>query len=118
MSVIIVTSTPMLWEESQKEGFYRHSTINSKLSEVGFIHATKPSQVTNMLNRNFRDRDDILLLVIDPDKIEAQVKYEKSLSGTPGEFPHIYGPLNIDAVLKTIKPTKDDSGHFTPNNMV
>lgn len=88
------------------------STINSILDEVGFIHATDPDQTIAMLNRNFTDRNDILLLIVDLEKVKPEVKFEAPLSGSKGVYPHIYGALNTDAVINTQVPKKDPSGQF------
>jgi uncharacterized protein (DUF952 family) len=112
MQTIVITSTDGLWEEARKAGKYTQSTIDSKLEDAGFIHATSPDQTTAMLNRHFTNLDDVLLLLIDLEKVEPEVKFEAALSGRPGLFPHIYGPLNTDAVYGIIKPIKDASGRF------
>lgn len=112
MQTIVITSTTELWEAAQKTGKYTQSTIDSKLNDVGFIHATSPDQTIAMLNRHFADRNDVLLLLVDVDKVQPEVKFEAPLSGRAGLFPHIYGPLNLDAVYGTIKPSQDASGNF------
>lgn len=112
MKTIVITSTQELWEKAQKEGKYVYSTIDMTLGEVGFIHATSPDQTTALLNRRFGDRNDILLLLIDLDKVQSEVKFEPTLSGTPGLFPHIYGLLNLDAIYDSVSPHKDSSGNF------
>jgi len=117
MKTIVITSTPELWEEAQKTGEYTRSTIDSTLDEVGFIHATNPDQTIAMLNRHFTERDDILLLVVDISKVKPEVKFEAPLSGSGGIYPHIYGPLNVDAVIDTYTPTKDSSGKFTHSRL-
>lgn len=112
MKTIVITSTAELWNEAQKTGEYTHSTIDSTLEEVGFIHATSPDQTIAMLNRHFTDRNDILLLIIDLEKVKPEVKFEAPLSGSKGTYPHIYGALNTDAVINTQVPKKDPSGQF------
>lgn len=113
MQTIVITSTDAIWAKAQTTGNYTQSTIDTTLDDVGFIHATSPDQTVAMLNRHFTDRDDILLLLVDSSKVRAEVKLEAPLSGSAGVYPHIYGPLNIDAVYKTVKPLKDSSGNFT-----
>lgn len=112
MKTIIITSTLDLWGKAQDAGEYMQSTIDSTLDEVGFIHATSPDQTIAMLNRHFTNRDDVLLLVVALDKVKSEVKFEASLSGKGGLYPHIYGPLNTDAVIDTRVPIKDGSGRF------
>ena len=116
MQTIIITSTERFWQEAQRAGEYTQSTLDAKLDEVGFIHATSPHQTTAMLNRRFADRDDIILLLVNLDKVKPEVKFEEPLSSTKGLFPHIYGPLNLDAVYRQIKPTKDSSGNFVDSD--
>ena len=115
MQTIVITSTLELWKEAGKSGQYTHSTIDTKLAEAGFIHATSPYQTIAMLNRYYPEREDIILLLADVAKIIPGVKFEASSSGrTPGQFPHIYGPLNINAVYKIITPLRDTAGDFVP----
>jgi len=47
-------------------------------------------------------------LCIDEDQVIAEVKWE-DLRNTGINFPHIYGPLNIESVIKTVpfEPKKD-----------
>ena len=110
--MIVVTATIQAWQEAQTTGEYKQSTITSTLEDIGFIHATFPDQTTDMIKRHFTDRDDVVLLLIDAEKVKSPIKYESALSGRVGIFPHIYGPLNIDAVLTTAKPEKDSTGNF------
>lgn len=65
-----------------------------------------------MLQRHFALRDDLVLLFVDTEKVVPPIKYEAALSGRPGTFPHIYGPLNIDAVYAFEKLRKDSAGTF------
>lgn len=118
MQTIVLTTNNDYWKVAQKSGEYKRSALNSQLDEVGFIHCTNPDQTMAMINRNFSDRDDLLLLLVDIDKVKPEVKQEPAPSGRPGLFPHIYGPLNIDAVYDTIQLTKSESGQFIePQNL-
>src|SRR4051812_14225312 len=99
---IIVTARQSDWDRAKTEGEYRQSTVDSTLAEVGFIHCSFPEQVMDMANRKYADQNDLILLLVDPDKVKAEIKYEAARSGRAGTFPHIYGPLNIDAVTAEI----------------
>jgi len=59
----------------------------------------------------FIDVEDIILLLIDVEKVQPEVKYEAAKSGRTGSFPHIYGPLNNNAVYKII-PLKKRKQHL------
>ncbi|MFA5480000.1 MAG: DUF952 domain-containing protein [Candidatus Muiribacteriota bacterium] len=94
------------WEKAQKDGFYKPES----LSKEGFIHLSDPQQVLKVANENFKKKDELELLVINPEKLKNQVKYEDNGSGEI--FPHLYGPLNTDAVIKAIDFDRDENGEF------
>ena len=83
------------------------------LKSQRFIHCSKPDQVLGVANSNdhFKRQDDLLLLCIDPDLVVAEIRYE-NLEGAASLFPHIYGPLNLDAVINVLKFIRDDNGVF------
>jgi uncharacterized protein (DUF952 family) len=65
----------------------------------GFIHCCKASQLSGVLHRYFQGMSDLVILHIDEQMLRAELKYE---CATDNEFfPHLYGPLNKDAVVKT-----------------
>jgi len=87
------------WERARADGEYTRSSVDKTLAEEGFIHASQASQVARTANRFYRDiRGDLVLLVIDPGLLRAEVRYEQ-VPGADLPFPHIYGPLNVDAVV-------------------
>ena len=84
------------WQKALLEGFYEADS----LAKEGFIHASKEDQVAGVIQRFYKDKTDLILLHIDENKLTAELKYELAPSINE-EFPHIFGPLNIDAVVKT-----------------
>jgi uncharacterized protein (DUF952 family) len=116
MRTIVVASTDQLWSDAQKNGKYTQSMVGVSTIDDEYIHANTPEQIIPMLNRHYTDYDDILVLLVDLDKVTSEVKFEASSGLTPGLFPHIYGPLNIDAVYDTFAPSKDASGYFMDSN--
>ena len=88
------------WEEAVTSGAdYQRSTLGASLDEVGFIHCSFADQVQRIADLVYRDRTDVLLLVIDPTLVGVEVRVE-NLEGGEDEFPHLYGPLPIDAVVR------------------
>ena len=84
------------WETSLILGFYEADSLATE----GFIHASNRKQVEGALERYYKNQTDLVLLHIDETKLTAALKYE--LSPSINElFPHIYGPVNIDAVIHT-----------------
>jgi uncharacterized protein (DUF952 family) len=91
------------------------STLDRTLAQEGFIHASSAPQVARVANAFYRGEPDLLLLVIDPDRVDADVRYEP-VPGQDLEYPHIYGPLNPSAVVQTrpFTPGPDGQFSFTP----
>ena len=98
------------WEEAQALGEYRLDTLATE----GFIHCSTPQQVLGPANEFYRGRSDLVLLIIDPVRLEARLVYEDSYeSGTI--FPHIYGPLNLEAVINVLPfPARPDGTFELP----
>jgi uncharacterized protein (DUF952 family) len=104
------------WERARRDGEYTTSTIGRTLAEEGFIHASGPAQVTGVADRYYRGlREELLLLVIDPERVLAEIRYE-DVPGADAPFPHIYGPLNADAVVEVrpVSARPDGTFAFTP----
>lgn len=90
------------WHAAQRAGEYTTSTLGRTLDEEGFIHASHRHQVTEVIRRHYRGiGSPLYLLVIDPDRVEAEIR-EEPVPGTDETYPHIYGPLNVDAVSEAI----------------
>ena len=51
-------------------------------------------------------------MCIDPNQVVAEIRYE-NLDIGDNLFPHIYGPLNIDAVTNILEFVPDNNGVFT-----
>jgi len=103
------------WTRAQRDGEYTTSTIGRSLSDEGFIHASQATQVAGVANAFYRDvPGDLVLLVIDPDLVRAPIRYE-DVPGAEDPFPHIYGPLNPDAVVaaRPFGPSADGTFTFT-----
>jgi uncharacterized protein (TIGR00730 family) len=83
------------------------------LATEGFIHASTHAQLAPVANRLFRGRDDLVLLHLDLDRIAPRVVRE-NLEGGTEKFPHLYGPLNLDAVLAATDYRAAADGRFLP----
>lgn len=68
------------------------------LQSEGFIHCSLAEQVVRIANGILPGRDDMILLEIDDTKVIPEIVYE-NLEGGEQLFPHIYGPLNDDAII-------------------
>jgi uncharacterized protein (DUF952 family) len=83
------------WQKALQQGFYEADSLQAE----GFIHTSKEEQVAEVLERYYKDRSNLLLLHIDETKLLSPLKYELAPSVNE-EFPHIYGRLNLDAIIK------------------
>ena len=94
------------WNQTQMKRSYRPEMF----SVDGFIHCSTPAQVLQVANARFRGRSDLLLLSIDTDRVDAEIRYE-NLEGGAQLFPHIYGELDRNAVIRVaeFKPEADGS---------
>ncbi|MBL8218846.1 MAG: DUF952 domain-containing protein [Bryobacterales bacterium] len=68
------------------------------LESTGFIHLCTPDQLPFVLAKFFPTRAGFVVLHIDAARLTAPVVYESSEPGM-APFPHLYGPLNVDAVV-------------------
>lgn len=86
------------WRAAQAQGAYRLSTRDRTLEDEGFIHCSYANQVAGVASRYYRGLDDLVLLQIDRERVNAEVR-DESVGGDE-RFPHIYGALNLDAVMQ------------------
>ena len=84
------------WQKAVEQGFYEAASLHTE----GFIHTSKEEQVKGVLERYYQNQSDLIKLHIDENKLTAPLKYELAPSVNE-EFPHIYGKLNLDAVVNT-----------------
>ena len=99
------------WELARRAGDYRRSTRGRTLEEQGYIHASRADQVAATANAFYAGERDLVLLVIDERRVRADVR-EEPVPGRDERFPHIYGPLNVDAVFETIPLEAGPDGLF------
>ena len=100
------------WEQARHDGQYTMSTRGLTLAEQGYIHASTAGQVAQVANVYYRGVPDLLLLVIDPELVGPEIRYE-AVPGQDEPYPHIYGPLNADAVVQARPFHPGSDGEFS-----
>lgn len=95
--MILHITTRADWETAQALGEYRADSLETE----GFIHCSTPEQVLGPANSFYHGQTDLVLLIIDPARLSAELVYEDSHQSGQA-FPHIYGPLNFDAVTSAV----------------
>lgn len=88
------------WQDALEAGEHRLSTRTATLEEVGLIHCSFPSQIERTANFHYGDVDEVLVLHIDVEKCpDAELRVEDAAGEFAGQFPHLYGPLPVEAVV-------------------
>jgi uncharacterized protein (DUF952 family) len=101
------------WHAAQQRGSYVLSTRDRTLEEVGFIHCSYANQVAGVANAIYRGEHHLVLLVIDPQRLTAPLRPEPPAPGMDA-YPHIYGPLNLEAVVNVVAYEPAEDGTFSP----
>jgi uncharacterized protein (DUF952 family) len=94
-----------VWDENPDQPYRADS-----LASEGFIHCSFATQVAAAANRFYADAGDLLLLHINTERLSSPLREEES--GTGEIFPHIYGPLNRDAVVKVETLSRGPDGRW------
>ena len=100
------------WANAQRQGAYSPDSLKTE----GFIHLSTTAQVVGTANLLFHGRTGLIVLLIDSQKLTAPIKYEDAGNGVC--FPHLYGPLNLDAVygVNDFEPSPDGNFEYAPSN--
>jgi len=82
----------------------------------GFVHCSTLAQVIATANRFYRGQSGLVVLCIEEERLRVELKYEAS-ARTRGEgksemFPHLYGELNVDAVVRVVELPCEVDGSF------
>ena len=103
------------WDEAQSKGEY----IAESLATEGFIHCSTIAQVLPVANNFYKGQGGMILLTIEPTLLSSTLKWEAPSGGTPppgapagDPFPHIYGPINLDAVVNVVDLLSNPDGTF------
>lgn len=106
LAIILHIAKKEQWEHAKRTGVYTGDTLESE----GFIHCSTSKQIIKVANALFHGQKGLVLLVIDSDKVKSEIRYE----GVEGRerYPHVYGPLNIDAVAKVLRFEPEEDGTF------
>ena len=93
------------WTDAEAVGYYAPAS----LTDEKFIHASQADQLERLKQSGLFTADAAwVVLTIDPLKVQAEVQYEPGadppgVTSPPDElFPHIYGPINTDAVVNAV----------------
>jgi uncharacterized protein (DUF952 family) len=111
MAIIYHVADADDWQLALRQGVYRISTRGRTLEQEGFIHASTGNQVARVANAFYRGAENLVVLAADTERIGPEIRYERA-PGSDELFPHIYGPLNVDAVFDVLSLETDAAGSF------
>jgi uncharacterized protein (DUF952 family) len=98
------------WERAQAAGLYHGSRDDVR---DGFIHFSTAAQARATAAKFFSGKGDLVLAAIDADRLAMALRWEPSRGGEL--FPHLYGVLDMRAVVWTKPlPPGQDGGHIFP----
>lgn len=101
MSEILRITTRAEWDQAVAVGEFR----SDDLAAEGFIHSSTPEQLPYVYGKFYRGRPGLVVLRIDTERLKSPLKWENPHE-TLNLFPHIYGPINADAVIEVV-PIED-----------
>ena len=103
------------WSEAQSRGEYHAESLESE----GFIHCSTETQVLPVAEKYYKGQSNMILLKIDPARLSSELRWEPPTGGAPppgvpeGDlFPHIYGPINLDAIVKVYDLESNPDGSY------
>lgn len=106
-----ITTAPE-WDAAQRAGAYRAPSLDTE----GFVHCSLPTQVTHVADWWYRDVAELVLLCIDAHRVAAELRWEPASGGEfAGDFPHVYGPIPLDAVVRAVPWERADDGFALPD---
>ena len=107
------------WQRALEAGEYRADSLASE----GFIHCSTREQLIGVANAFYAEQSDLVALCVDEAKLNVVTKWEAP-AHPPGSqtterddeslFPHIYGPIAVDAVVKVVALHTGEQGFALP----
>ena len=95
------------WKSQKKDSRYHPDSLDSE----GFIHCASGNNIEDVTNRLYEGETNVLLIIINTTLVEPEIRYESS-DDSDTKYPHIYGPLNMDAVVDKIELAAEDDGSY------
>ncbi len=111
MNIYHIT-TRKAWIDATRNGSYSAPSLAAE----GFIHCSTAAQVVPVAKSFYHGQRGLVLLVIDTRRLRAPVKWERAAPpkgvAEGASFPHIYGPIGVEAVLTALDFEPNSRGEF------
>jgi uncharacterized protein (DUF952 family) len=107
-------TTEHQWHDTQGQKQYEAESFQSE----GFIHCSDANQVVRVANHLFKNIRGLKLLHIKTELLRSRLVYE-NLEGGEELFPHVYGPINLDAIVSvsSFEPGADGTFDHAVDNL-
>ncbi len=109
MNLILHIATLTDWTRGRARGAY----VCGSLANQGFVHCSTGEQYLGVANAMFTGRRDLVLLLIDAGRLRSELRHEAAEPGGAA-FPHVYGPLELDAIFEAVPLEPGSDGRFEP----
>ncbi|MCL1948626.1 MAG: DUF952 domain-containing protein [Turicibacter sp.] len=108
--IILHCVSEKVWQTVADKTYYETPSLTSE----GFIHCSEPEHFHKVADYVFKDvKEQLLLLCLDTTLLEPEIRWEDGGSGTL--YPHLYGALNTNAIIKIFPFLRDENGAFMLN---
>ena len=105
MERIVHISSKEAWDRAVESGDYHAES----LIQEGFIHCSRMEQILKVANTYYPKQEGLVLMWMDTGKLMAELRWEESDGDV---YPHLYGPINLDAVITVLDFPPDEEGIF------
>jgi len=107
---ILHATTRAAWSAAQAQSQYSADSLAGQ----GFIHCSKTDQILRVADVFYAGQHGLVLLVIDPGRLASELRWDPGTDLATELFPHIYGPINLDAVVQVFdfEPAPDGKFHL------
>ena len=108
-------SDPFIYLTMSADDFVKASAEGTwapdSLKAEGFIHASPADQLTRVANKHYSQFDEVRIVVLRADRVHPEIRWEPASDNHL--YPHIYGPLNMDAAERAVAVKKGADGLFS-----
>lgn len=98
------------WDQRKNKEYWGQRDIEAE----GFLHCSTVEYFWRVAPNFIDTKDELVLVCIDEGKLKAEVKYEDG-DHCGRAYPHVYGPINHDAVIKVVPFLKKEDGTYQKN---
>lgn len=97
------------WQKAKEKGRFEGAPVDMK---DGYIHFSAADQVRETAAKHFSGEEGLVILRVGTERLGEALKWEPSRGGAL--FPHLYAPLELEAVLEAVPLPWDGTAHVFP----